>query len=684
MADWRLGIDFGTSFTVAAVAVGNQVEVIDVESDGRSRLPSAVFLTEDGEILVGTRAQHQSVFAPERFEPTPKRSIGEGELFLGDRLVPVEELIAAVFRRVYRESCRQRGGVQPSAVVVTHPAAWADARLQVLRSATAAAGIEHADFVPEPVAAAARIATAATQSGQRVAVYDFGGGTFDAAVLLRRPTGFQVVGPPTGRDPLGGEDIDRRIIDHLGDLLADEYPDEWKQLINPPDVSWRRDAASLRAEVQQAKETLSEVSSCQLWVAGIDRGVQLTRTELNELIGADVEQTADALEEAITAAGVSAAELAGVYLVGGSSRIPLVVDTIWRRLGITPTAQDNPKSVVAQGAAAWLGEPMPNESLTPTNVPPPLPVLEPGRPTLNETAGRSVAPPPQRLASQANTPLVATKAPPLPWADRPFRLRLALSLGEETGSGQLAAIVTVNKRDSNRLLTIQGWPAPAGATTTALANQLVSQHAKTTAGYQEISRKPSTAFGWGDGMELRFAESGTEGRTVVVERCLAGGKISIVATTPEDLLEALDGIDLQHPTLPADDFFSLPLSITLPEGAIAHERVQFTGGPAGRQVTANHFVTPQGHSTSSWLEHQTDALLASTPRAQVVSREAAKVIEGHAGEIVILKVAGRHATLGTIGVTEIDGEIIEVSAWVPAKDVAALAWLANYPRIQPA
>ena len=89
MSDWQLGIDFGTSYTVGAVAQDGNVSVVDIESDGRARIPSSVFLTQDGEILVGTAAQHQAVFAPERYEPTPKRSLGEGQLFLGDRLVAV-------------------------------------------------------------------------------------------------------------------------------------------------------------------------------------------------------------------------------------------------------------------------------------------------------------------------------------------------------------------------------------------------------------------------------------------------------------------------------------------------------------------------------------------------------------------------------------------------------------------
>ena len=221
-------------------------------------MASAVFLAEDDTILVGKQAQHQALFKPDRYEPTPKRSIGLGKVFLGDGPIEVSDLVAGVFRRVYAEACRQQGSTTPSDVRVTHPADWEELRLQVLRRAVGAAGVESATLIAEPVAAAARIATVATEPGQLIAVYDFGGGTFDAAVLRRTDDGFEVAGPPKGRDPLGGEDIDRRIWDHMASLMSDEYPTEWAKLDSPDDDRWRLYAGRLREEIQAAKETLSQ------------------------------------------------------------------------------------------------------------------------------------------------------------------------------------------------------------------------------------------------------------------------------------------------------------------------------------------------------------------------------------------------------------------------------------------
>src|SRR5581483_10618015 len=141
MATWQLGIDFGTSYTVAATETAGTVAVVDVESDGRARIPSAVLLNDDGTLLTGMQAQDEAVFAPECYEPTPTRLLGEGTLVLGDQELPITDLVAAVLRRVYVGACRQRGESVPSAVRLTHPAGWSKFRLDLLREAAAKAGL---------------------------------------------------------------------------------------------------------------------------------------------------------------------------------------------------------------------------------------------------------------------------------------------------------------------------------------------------------------------------------------------------------------------------------------------------------------------------------------------------------------------------------------------------------------
>ncbi|MBJ7610652.1 MAG: Hsp70 family protein [Candidatus Dormibacteraeota bacterium] len=395
---WRLAIDFGTVFTVAAIARGDSSTLVDVEGNGTNRLHSGVLLDADGALVVGVAARHQADFNPERYEPTPKRSIGEGSIFLGDRTVPVVDVVAAVLSRVAAEARRAAGGSAPTEVVLTHPAGWAATRLAVLTKASHKAGLGEAVLLPEPVGAAVHIVAATAAIGRHVAIYDFGGGTLDAAVLRRTADGFAVAGPPGGRDPLGGEDIDQRIIDHLGRGPLGEQPD-WKLLLAPPDLHWRRAATGLREAVQGAKEGLSTTAAWQIWVPGIDRDAQLTRAELDVLIRPDVDATVDTLLATMAAASVAPADLEGVYLVGGSSRIPLIAQTIWHRLGLEPHTYDDPKAVVALGAAEWRraapqpiaapAAPLPPPPFVPAPAPAPTAAMFPVAPAVPTATSRA-------------------------------------------------------------------------------------------------------------------------------------------------------------------------------------------------------------------------------------------------------------------------------------------------------
>jgi molecular chaperone DnaK len=409
-ASWRLAIDFGTVFTVAAMARGSSSQLIDVEGDGTSRLHSGVLLETTGSLVVGNAARHQADFEPDRYEATPKRSIGDGSILLGDRTVRMVDVVAALLAKVNLEARRAAGGLPPGEVVVTHPADWAATRIGVLVEAIRKAGLPEAMLLPEPVAAAIHIGAATTAVGRHVAVYDFGGGTFDAAVLRRTEEGYAVAGPPGGRDPLGGEDLDHRIIDHLGKGPLGEHPD-WQRLLVPPDLQWRRASTSLHDAVREAKEGLSTTTAWQIWVPGIEREVQLTRAELEGLIRADIELTVDVLVQTISAAGRTPADLDGIYLVGGSSRIPLIAQTIWQRLEVEPHTYDDPKAVVALGAAERaprrpaLVSPIP---ASPTEAPPaPSPISLAGQPPLNAGTPLPASPPRAAPATMSRRGLMA-------------------------------------------------------------------------------------------------------------------------------------------------------------------------------------------------------------------------------------------------------------------------------------
>jgi Ethanolamine utilization protein EutJ (predicted chaperonin) len=349
---WTLAIDFGTTYTVAAVASPEpgSARLIDLEGDGASKMPSSVVVTDDGEIVVGRAAVRQAALYPAAFEATPKRLIGQRTVLLGQRLVPVVELIAAVLRHASDEARRQCGGTVPALVRLTHPAKWSGPRLEVLRDAARIAGLGEVELVAEPVAAATRIGTAMVAVGERIAVYDFGGGTFDAAVLVRTATGFSVAGDPGGRDPLGGEDIDDRILAHLGAGPLGAHAD-WAALAGSAEPSWRRQRAELRRRVRDAKEDLARSLAATLWIPGLECDYQLSRAELDALIEADVAQTVDELAATIAAADCTPEDLAGIYLVGGSSRLCLVRELLRERFGVEPAHFEDPKAIVALGGA---------------------------------------------------------------------------------------------------------------------------------------------------------------------------------------------------------------------------------------------------------------------------------------------------------------------------------------------
>src|SRR5689334_1311741 len=189
-----LAVDFGTSNTVAVLRRGAG-QPTPLLFDASPMLPSGVFAGPDGDVLTGADAERAASGFPAGLEANPKRRIDDGTVWLGEREMPVVDLVAAVFARVRAEATRVAGHA-PSAVMLTHPVAWSHTRLGVLSIAARAAGLGDVSFVAEPVAAAAYFATVLGHDvpvDRCLVVYDLGGGTFDVTVLRRRAEGFTVV-----------------------------------------------------------------------------------------------------------------------------------------------------------------------------------------------------------------------------------------------------------------------------------------------------------------------------------------------------------------------------------------------------------------------------------------------------------------------------------------------------------
>ncbi|TVT51770.1 Hsp70 family protein, partial [Amycolatopsis rhizosphaerae] len=347
-----LSVDLGTSNTVAVLSAHGMPPRV-VEVDGSATMPSAVFAEEGGTLVVGRDAERRARLDPTRFEPNPKRRVDEQTLLLGTDVVPVNEALAAVLRRVFDETTRQLGGEQPDEIRLTHPAQWGPVRRNVLLSAARLAGARcPLHLVPEPVGAAAHFASFPGRTlapGQALAVYDLGAGTFDVAVVGATQTGFTVLAED-GLPDLGGLDVDQALMVHVGREVSHRDPQRWQRLLRPESTADRRARRALQEDVKAAKEALSRHPQTEVPMPEPFADVLVTRGELEALVRPSLLRSVELLSRMIAVAGLTPDRLAGIFLVGGSSRLPLVGSLIAEKLGVVPSSLDQPETAVALGA----------------------------------------------------------------------------------------------------------------------------------------------------------------------------------------------------------------------------------------------------------------------------------------------------------------------------------------------
>ena len=346
----RLAVDLGTTHTVAVVRRGGQ-EPRALLFDGTPLLSSGVFVDATGGLHTGRDGTRLGGASPERFEPHPKRRVDEGTVLLGEHEVPVEQLLAASLRRVADEA--RNAGISPDgATVLTCPADWGQPRRNVLRAAAWRAGLGQVTLLDEPIAAATYCMQVLGQQvppGGCLGVFDFGGGTFDVAVVRREPAGLRVLATG-GLDDLGGLDVDSALVAHLGQLVAVRDPQLWRRLAEPVDAEQRRERQAFWSEVRAAKEMLSRSSTAPVHVPGRAEPMHLTRDELERVGGPLVARAVDETRRVLQRAGVEPGHLVGLLLVGGSSRIPMVASRLHARLGVAPSVPEQPELPVAYGA----------------------------------------------------------------------------------------------------------------------------------------------------------------------------------------------------------------------------------------------------------------------------------------------------------------------------------------------
>lgn len=344
---YALGIDLGTTYTAAAVSEGTHAEVITL-GDRSPQAPSVIYQGIDGAFRCGEAAERRATTEPERIAREFKRRMGDQTpIFVGGTPLSAHACAKALLSWTIEQVVNGQGE-DPDRVIVTCPANWGPYRRELMSQVIALNADYPITVCTEPEAAALHFAsTRRVAEGQSIAVYDLGGGTFDAAVLRRGSGGsFEVLGAPDGLEQLGGVDFDEAVFERVSrSIEADD--------LDPDDPETLLSLAQLRRNCTEAKEALSSETETvvPVTIGGQTTRVRLTRAEFNELIGPLIGDTLDVLDRVIRRSGVATDELAAIVLVGGSSRVPLISERITQRFGRPAVLSPQPKLCVAMGAA---------------------------------------------------------------------------------------------------------------------------------------------------------------------------------------------------------------------------------------------------------------------------------------------------------------------------------------------
>lgn len=343
-----VGIDLGTTNSEVAGFVDGRVSIL---ADGtRKMLPSCVGISPSGELLVGQVARNQQLLHPDRTVRSIKRKMGTHEpIRLGDKVYTPPDISALILRELVRWAEHRLGG-PVSKAVITVPAYFSDAQRQATREAGALAGLEVLRLINEPTAAS--LAYGYNESERKtVMVYDLGGGTFDVSIVEIQDQVTEVLASH-GDNHLGGDDFDQLLVDHLLSVFRDEHG------LDLSEPAHRGAYIRICAAAEEAKKRLSfepftrvrEEALVQTGGKPLHMDIELSRLEYEQLIRPKVESTLDSVSKALTDAGKSPGEIDVVLLVGGSTRTPLVRESLERHVGAVARQDVHPDLCVALGA----------------------------------------------------------------------------------------------------------------------------------------------------------------------------------------------------------------------------------------------------------------------------------------------------------------------------------------------
>lgn len=346
-----IGIDLGTTNSAVAVLEGTESKII-ANPEGNRTTPSVVSF-KNSEIIVGDAAKRQAVTNPETIISI-KSKMGTSEKVAANGKEYTPQEISAMILQYLKGYAEDYLGEKVTKAVITVPAYFNDAQRQATKDAGKIAGLEVERIVNEPTAAALAYGLDKTDKEEKILVFDLGGGTFDVSILELGDGVFDVLAT-AGDNKLGGDDFDQKIID----FLVEEFKKE-----NGIDLSQDKMALQrLKDAAEKAKKDLSGVTQTQISLPFITAGaagplhleMSLSRAKFDDLTRDLVERTKTPVRQALSDAGLSLSEIDEVILVGGSTRIPAVVEAVKAETGKEPNKSVNPDEVVAMGAAIQGG-----------------------------------------------------------------------------------------------------------------------------------------------------------------------------------------------------------------------------------------------------------------------------------------------------------------------------------------
>ncbi len=348
-----IGIDLGTTNSAVAVMEGGDAIIIP-NIEGNRTTPSVVAFTKDGERLVGETAKRQAITNPERTISSIKRHMGtDYSVNIDGKKYSPQEISAMILQKL-KSDAESYLGEKVTDAVITVPAYFTDAQRQATKDAGKIAGLNVKRIVNEPTAAALAYGEDKDKDSQTVMVYDLGGGTFDVSILELSDGVFEVHAT-RGNNKLGGDDFDNRLIDYI----AEDFKTAHGIDLRIDKMSHQR----LKEAAEKAKKELSSTMTTNInlpFITATAEGplhlnMDITRAKFDELTKDIVKQTEQPVLDALKDAGLSASQIDKVLLVGGSTRIPAVQESIKKLIGKEAQKDINPDECVALGAAIQGG-----------------------------------------------------------------------------------------------------------------------------------------------------------------------------------------------------------------------------------------------------------------------------------------------------------------------------------------